>query len=254
MAGWLYQAARRGILTTRYPIDPPTEEEGPKAAHAPRAAPGGAPDLLRGKEVCPSGALGPEGIRQGACIRCARCTSAKLELAGPVDLVARTAQGLLWPAGAPSAASRDGEKATPLRGFPRSLHVFLVDVGSCNACNLESLSLMNPFYDSQRLGIFFTNSPRHADVLLVVGIPTEELVPALRRAHEAMPSPKAVVAVGACALEGGIFRGHAGTRGPLDGILPVDVYVPGCPPPPVAILRGLLEVLGRFPEKEGAPR
>lgn len=248
VAGWWYQAARRGIVTTRYPATPPSDEEGAVSAHAPRAGPGA--DLGAGKELCPSHAIGPEGIRQGACIRCARCTSAKFELQGPVDLTSRDAKGLLWPAGAPPKTEG---KEPPLRTFPRSLHVFLVDVGSCNGCNLECTALSNPFYDSQRLGIFFTNSPRHADVLLVVGIPTEELIPPLLRAHEAMPNPKAVVAAGACSLDGGLFLGQHGTRGPLDAILPVDVYVPGCPPTPVAILRGILEVRERFPAPERRP-
>ncbi len=250
MAGWLCQAARRGIVTTRYPAQPPTIEEGPTTSHAPEARPEGGADLGRGKEVCPTGAIGPEGVRQGACIRCARCTAAKFELLGPVDLTSRSAKGLLWPAGAPP---NDQTTEPPrLHGFPRSLHVFLVDVGSCNGCNLECSALSNPYYDSQRLGIFFTNSPRHADVLLVVGIPTEELIPALLRAHAAIPAPQAVVAAGACALEGGIFLGQPGTRGPLDALLPVDVYVPGCPPTPLAILRGILEVRERLVHPGGS--
>ncbi len=244
MAGWLYQAVRRGIVTTRYPSQPPTAEEGPTSSHAPEARPGGGADLVQGHELCPTGAIGLEGVRQGACIRCSRCTAARFELHGPVDLTSRSAKGLLWPTGTPP--KKETEELPRLHRFPRSLHVFLVDVGSCNGCNLECTALSNPYYDSQRLGIFFTNSPRHADVLLVVGIPTEELIPPLLRAHEAIPAPKAVVAAGACALDGGIFLGQKGTRGPLDAILPVDVYVPGCPPTPVAILRGILEVRERL--------
>ncbi|HTP55673.1 MAG TPA: NADH-quinone oxidoreductase subunit NuoB [Thermoplasmata archaeon] len=123
--------------------------------------------------------------------------------------------------------------------------MFLVDVGSCNACNLEVIALANPFYDSQRLGVFFTNSPRHADALLVVGVPTEPMVEPVRRAYEAMPGPKAVIAVGACPISGGAFRGNPGLRASIDELVPVDIYVPGCPPTPVQILDAILTLVGR---------
>jgi Ni,Fe-hydrogenase III small subunit len=245
MAGWIFQAARRGILTTRYPDELPTPEEAPALAHAPMAPSGRTVDLEPAEKICPTSAIGREGVRQGACIRCGRCTAAGLAMSGPVDLVARTREGLTWKDGHPPGAAEDPIHPRDA-AFSRSLHVFLVDIGSCNGCNLECSAIANPFYDSQRLGIFFTNSPRHADLLLVVGVPTPELVGPVRSAYDAMPAPKAVVAVGACAIDGGIFAGRTGLPGPLDSILPVDVYVPGCPPPPIAILRGLLEARNRL--------
>ncbi len=148
----------------------------------------------------------------------------------------------------PGAPSPTGPSPA-LDGFRRSLHLFLVDVGSCNACNLEVMALANPYYDASRLGIFFTNSPRHADALLVVGVPTDEMVEPLRRAYDALPAPKVVVAVGVCPISGGVFAGGRGLRGPLDTLVPVDVYVPGCPPTPLNVLDGLLTAIGR-----GRPR
>ncbi|HTZ61791.1 MAG TPA: NADH:ubiquinone oxidoreductase [Thermoplasmata archaeon] len=238
MPSWIEQAAHRGILTTRFPRTPATEEEVPASARAPVA-----PDLEslgRARDACPVGAITEWTVDQGRCIRCARCLPAGLAFRGPVDASTRSRAALVTGETLPSSA---GEPPV-LPGFRRSLHLFLVDVGSCNACNLEVLAIANPFYDSQRLGIFFTNSPRHADVLLVVGVPTPEMREPLRRAFEAIPAPKAVVAVGACPISGGAFSGTPGLAGGLDELLPVDVFVPGCPPPPVALLAALARIAG----------
>ncbi len=245
MAGWIGQSARRGILTTSFPDTAATPEEAPELGRAPEAIPGPTVDLSAAERLCPTSAIGRDEIAQGSCIRCGRCAAAGLRFVDPTFVAARPTD-LLWPKGRPPAAV-PGPSDSPFR---RSVHVFLVDAGSCNACNLEVLALANPYYDSQRLGIFLTNSPRHADVLLVVGIPTQGLLEPLRRAYEALPSPKLVVAVGACALDGGIFRGAPNTSAPLAGQLPVDVFVPGCPPTPVAVLAGLLRAMGRgVPER-----
>ena len=128
----------------------------------------------------------------------------------------------------------------------RSLHIRHLDAGSCNGCDWEITALLNPYHDVQRLGIDFVASPRHADLLLVTGIMTRNLEAAARRTYEAMPAPRLVVGVGACAISGGVFAGtYAGNDG-IAGVLPVDVFVPGCPPRPEALIHGLLVALGRL--------
>ena len=127
----------------------------------------------------------------------------------------------------------------------RSLHVRQVDAGSCNACELEIAATTNPVFDLERFGIHFVASPRHADVLLVTGPVTRNMEIALRRTYEAAPDPRIVVAVGACGCSGGIFGvGTYASIGGVDRVLPVDVYIPGCPPRPQAILNGLLVAMG----------
>ena len=130
--------------------------------------------------------------------------------------------------------------------FGRSLHVRQVDAGSCNACELEIISTSNPVFDLERFGIHFVASPRHADVLLVTGPVTRNMEIALQRTYEATPEPRIVVAIGACGCSGGLFGegGHASVGG-VDRVVPVDVYVPGCPPTPQAILFGLFVAMER---------
>jgi Ni,Fe-hydrogenase III small subunit len=142
------------------------------------------------------------------------------------------------------------ESASRLRGrihgaFGRSLHVRQVDAGSCNGCELEIAATTNPLFDLERFGVHFVASPRHADLLLVTGPVTRNMEIALRRTYEATPEPRVVVAVGACGCSGGIFgEGSYAALGGVDRVLPVDVYVPGCPPRPQAILNGLLVAMG----------
>ena len=127
----------------------------------------------------------------------------------------------------------------------RSLHVRQVDAGSCNGCELEIAATTNPLYDLERFGIHLVASPRHADVLLVTGPVTRNMEIALRRTYDAAPEPRIVVAVGACGCSGGIFgEGTYAAVGGVDRVLPVDVYIPGCPPRPQAILNGLLVAMG----------
>jgi Ni,Fe-hydrogenase III small subunit/Pyruvate/2-oxoacid:ferredoxin oxidoreductase delta subunit len=127
----------------------------------------------------------------------------------------------------------------------RSLHVRQVDAGSCNGCELEIGATTNPLFDLERFGIHLVASPRHADVLLVTGPVTRNMEVALRRTYEAAPEPRIVVAVGACGCSGGIFgEGTYAAVGGVDRVLPVDVYIPGCPPRPQAILNGLLVAMG----------
>jgi Ni,Fe-hydrogenase III small subunit len=135
------------------------------------------------------------------------------------------------------------------RIFGRSLHIREVDAGSCNGCEIEITALNNPIYDVERFGIHFVASPRHADMLLVTGPVTRNMEIALKQTYDATPAPKLVVAVGACGISGGIFGQSYASCGGVDKVVPVDVYVPGCPPGPEALLRGILLALGRGPGK-----
>jgi len=241
MTSWVGRAVRRGILSSHYPQSPAASEEVPVTGRPPVAGPEslGTPT---NPGVCPVGAISVGSVDQGRCIRCARCCAEGFAFVGAVEAATRRRNDLIWNPGerAPLAAID-----APLAKLGRSLHVFMIDVGSCNACNLEVFALTNPYYDASRLGIFFTNSPHHADVLLVVGALTDNMAPALQRAYDALPEPKAVVAVGACPISAGVFRGSPGVRDSITASIPVDIFVPGCPPPPVAVLDGILRLSGR---------
>ena len=125
----------------------------------------------------------------------------------------------------------------------RSLSIREVDAGSCNGCELEIHALNNIVYDLERFGLRFVASPRHADVLLVTGPVTKNMRQALERTYAATPDPKWVVAVGDCARNGGVFAGSAACVGGVSEVLPVDLHIPGCPPSPTALLKGLLALL-----------
>lgn len=135
-------------------------------------------------------------------------------------------------------------KANIDRIFGGSLAIRIVDAGSCNACELEIHALNNPFYDLERFGLKFVASPRHADVLLVTGPVTHNMREALQRTYDATPSPKWVVAVGACALDGGVFAGGYACVGAVSEVIPVDLKIPGCPPTPLMLIKGLLTLIG----------
>ncbi len=136
-------------------------------------------------------------------------------------------------------------EARARRLFGRALAVREVDAGSCNGCEIEITGLMSPVYDSERFGIHFVASPRHADLLLVTGPVTRNMEVPLRKTYEATPAPKLVVAVGDCARTCGVFKGSYAVAGSVDQIVPVDAFVDGCPPEPADILRGILAALGR---------
>jgi Ni,Fe-hydrogenase III small subunit len=125
----------------------------------------------------------------------------------------------------------------------RSLSIRQVDAGSCNGCELEIHALSNAFYDLERLGLRFVASPRHADVLLVTGPVTKNMREALLRTYDATPDPKWVVAVGACAVDGGIFAGSYAVAGGVKETIPVDLHIRGCPPSPAELLQGLIALL-----------
>jgi len=129
------------------------------------------------------------------------------------------------------------------RRLGRSLSIRMVDAGSCNGCEMEINALSNPFYDLERFGLRFVASPRHADVLMVTGPVTKNMVEALQRTYTAMPDLKWVVAAGDCARGGGCFAGSYAIVGGVEAVLPVDLHIPGCPPAPVALLKGLLAIL-----------
>lgn len=205
-------------------------------------------------QVCPTDAItvaghGPsEGrlnVDYGRCVVCQLCTdtcpSGAMESSFDWAFGVRQRDDLIWreaPAAAVAVAPSPG-------AFHRSLHIRHVDAGSCNGCESELQALNNPFYNLHRLGIFFTASPRFADLLLVTGPVTYAMRDALRATYDAMPEPRWVMAVGTCAVSGGIAGGGYAAGHGLEGVLPVDVYLPGCPPNPAAIIHALLMFLGR---------
>ncbi|MBW6518236.1 MAG: NADH-quinone oxidoreductase subunit B family protein [ANME-2 cluster archaeon] len=133
--------------------------------------------------------------------------------------------------------------------FGRSLHIREVDAGSCNGCEVEVNSLSNPIYDIERFGVHIVASPRHADMLLVTGPVTRNMELALLKTYNATPSPKLVAAMGSCACNGGIFGDTYASGGGVDRVLPVDIYIPGCPPRPQAVIFGLMMAMNRFEQK-----
>jgi Ni,Fe-hydrogenase III small subunit len=134
---------------------------------------------------------------------------------------------------------------TAKRRLGRSLSIRQVDAGSCNGCELEIHALNNAFYDLERFGLHFVASPRHADVLLVTGPVTKNMREALQRTYDATPDPKWVVAVGDCALDGGLFSGSYGIVGGVNRVAPVDLHIGGCPPRPAQLLQGLIALMER---------
>jgi len=157
----------------------------------------------------------------------------------------QVATPLAWSDGFEWAATGDAWTAPLDHAFRHSVHVIVVDAGDCGACLREVKQLGNPYYNMHRLGFFITPTPRHADILLVVGPVTDHMRIALCKTYDAMPTPKRVIAVGACALSGGVFGPSFVAESGVARVLPVDVEVPGEPPPPLAILHALLVATGR---------
>jgi len=160
------------------------------------------------------------------------------------------AEGLLRTALTEAAPSADdlaelgaAFDAAARRRLGRSLSIRQVDAGSCNACELEIHALANAYYDLERFGLRFVASPRHADVLLVTGPVTLNMKEALQRTWTATPAPKWVVAVGGCAIDGGLFAGSYACADGVEAVVPMDLRIPGCPPTPTALLKGLLTLL-----------
>jgi Ni,Fe-hydrogenase III small subunit/Pyruvate/2-oxoacid:ferredoxin oxidoreductase delta subunit len=213
---------------------------------------------------CPSGAIvrrgdaGCVGINFDECVFCALCEdvcptgavrmSNSLELAEKDRHRLRSSTLVIEAENLPEIAVEElnAKLADKIRRvFGRSLQIREVDSGSCNGCDYEIDAMNNPFNDIERLGIKFVASPRHADLLLVTGTAARNMEQALIKTYHATPDPKLVVAVGACACSGGIFRDNYAVNRGIDCLVPVDAYIPGCPPRPQAILYGILKVLDR---------
>jgi Ni,Fe-hydrogenase III small subunit/ferredoxin len=207
--------------------------------------------------LCPTGAIssGPSGrvrLDQGRCILCGRCVAARPDVFGwsaGQGSAALTRAGLVAPpAETPRAlAEARASLAARTRALRRSVHLRHVDTGSDGSEEWEILALLNPVYDIHRLGMFFTASPRHADILLATGPGAHGMTGPLLETYEAMPHPKVVIAVGTDAVGGGILSPSYAVSGGIGAIVPVDVWLPGSPPPPFAILSALLLALGRLP-------
>lgn len=192
-------------------------------------------------------------VDYGRCVACQLCVevcpSNAFTASTDWAFGVRRREDLNWSASSAMADESQALKGAIRRVFGRSLHIRHVDSGSCNGCESELQALNNPFYNLHRLGIFFTPSPRFADLLLVTGPVTYAMRAPLLAAFEAMPEPKFVMAMGTCAVSGGTNGGGYACGNGLDGVLPVDVYLPGCPPNPAAIIHSLLMLLERAPQR-----
>jgi len=135
------------------------------------------------------------------------------------------------------------------KAFTKALWVYHVNTGACNGCDIEVINTLTPYYDVERFGIKLVGSPRHADVLLVTGPVTRPMVKSVKRIYEATPAPKLVFAIGSCPTDGGIWYDTYNVIGGLDKVIPVNFYVPGCPPRPEAIVYGVAQALGLVPKK-----
>ena len=274
----LRKSLATGIVTTRYPQVP--AEVSSQARWRPEIDFANWRDARPAVAACPIGALACEeggGTRTvtldlGKCTFCGLCAEADaaIRMTNVRELAARrkadlvtTAKYELSPGGAqqkllgpqpstlnpqpPSLDAIGAElKARVDKVLGRSLHIREVDAGSCNGCEMEIVGLNSPVYDVERFGIHFVASPRHADMLLVTGPVSRNMELALRKTYDATPAPRLVVAVGACGCSGGIFGQNYASLGGVDKVIPVDVYIPGCPPNPHALLHGILLAVGRL--------
>jgi Ni,Fe-hydrogenase III small subunit/formate hydrogenlyase subunit 6/NADH:ubiquinone oxidoreductase subunit I len=278
----LRKSLATGVVTTRYPAT--AAEISSQARGKPEIDFVNWKDARPAAAICPTGAIAcrDEGgerlatLDLGKCIFCGLCAEADpaIRMTNQCELAARKKEALISSVRYKLAADGTQEQMlTPLQHlnsstlqrpgeslevlgqkikeradkiFGRSLHIREVDAGSCNGCEIEIVGLNSPVYDVERFGIHFVASPRHADMLLVTGPVTRNMELALKKTYEAMPEPRLVVAVGACGCGGGIFGVNYAARGGVDQVIPVDVYIPGCPPNPHALLHGLLTAIGRL--------
>lgn len=277
----LRQSLKVGIATTSYPRTPP--EVSSRARGRPAIDWAAWKDARPAAAICPTGAIefrDDAGTRTrtvsldlGRCVFCGLCAEVDraIRMTSECELAARsraelrsaaryrlkddgTHHRLLEEVPRPGAGAVDAVGRELRRRIHsvlgRSLHIREVDAGSCNGCEVEINALSNPIYDLERFGIHLVASPRHADMLLVTGPVTRNMELALRKTYDATPEPRLVVAVGACGCSGGIFGRNYATCGGVDSVLPVDVYIPGCPPNPYALLHGILLAVGRLEPRE----
>ncbi len=206
-------------------------------------------DCTRCIDACPTEAIrkneGTLTIDLGRCLFCAQCAAAcptgAIEFSRDYRLAAGSRADLILHGQAMKLAEALGKKARSL--FGRSLKLRQVSAGGCNACEADTNVLSTVVFDLGRFGIQFVASPRHADGLLITGPVTRNMKLALEKTYEAVPDPKIVIAVGACAISGGPYLDRPEVCNGVEGIMPVDLYVPGCPPHPITILDGLLRFL-----------
>ncbi|HSM93763.1 MAG TPA: 4Fe-4S binding protein [Anaeromyxobacteraceae bacterium] len=255
MTGILRTRLRLGRQTIAYPDGParfPERFRGRPAIQAQRCREG----CRECEEACPTDAItrpapGRVALDTGACVFCGRCEEACNEggivFTRDYRLSARRREALTLTGDAPQLAEALDAKARRL--FGRSLKLRQVSAGGCNGCEAELNAAGNVQFDLSRFGIQFVASPRHADGVVVTGPVTGNMRRALVETWEATPAPKLLIAVGACACSGGPFKGspacHGGADGAIPGV-PVDLFIPGCPPHPVTVLDGLLRLLGRI--------
>ena len=239
MADWVLKGLRTGVRSSAYPArldSTPGISPGRPIGTRIRSATAAAE--LAG--CCPTHAIahddGGVSIDHGRCIHCLRCQR-------DVDEPPKWDAGYEWAAQTSTVASLS--KLASI--FGRSLHLRFLDAGACGACMSEARQMNNPYYNLHRLGIFITPTPRNADVLLIGGPVSDAMRLPLRKTYDAMPTPKRVVAIGACAASGGVFGPSFAAGGGAAEVVPVDVIVPGCPPPPLAIIHGLLVAVERKP-------
>jgi Ni,Fe-hydrogenase III small subunit/NAD-dependent dihydropyrimidine dehydrogenase PreA subunit len=264
MPVWTWFGVKSGVVSTRWP-----EGQGPDGQDGvlglPRFDAGRCQQAAAGctdcVAACPAEAIRPaerDGqvmLDYARCVGCQLCTEVCPDGAFTPSrdwaYAVRDKSDLLA-SGAPPGPAIKGQEvafAEELKNFGKSLHIRHVDAGSCNGCESELQALLNPFYNLHRLGIFFTPSPRFADLLLVTGPVTAAMHEPLVRTWEAMPEPRWVMALGTCATGGGTNGGGYACHNGLEGILPVDVWLPGCPPNPAAIIEALLMLLKRRPQR-----
>jgi Ni,Fe-hydrogenase III small subunit/ferredoxin len=260
---WITRGLRHGVVTSRYPRRSDGYGDGFSGGIAVSGGVVDATRLARCIAECPTGAITiePDGpvVDRGRCIHCGRCVDVAPEVfsySSGVETARTRRQTLVVPTPSESDESlaalraRLSRRTTVLR---RSVHVRHVDAGSDGSDEWEVAALTNPTYDVQRLGIFFTASPRHADVLLVTGVATLGMRDALVATYEAMAAPKVVVAAGVEAISGGLFSRTYASLGGVDSVLPVDVYVPGAPATPFGLLHGILVAVSILAEPAGEP-
>lgn len=261
MLAWIARGLRGGRITTRYPRAP---ELPPEGFHGQVRLRHRRPAGNRLVKVCPTGAItidaaGQLRLDRSRCILCGACVRAapdRFAFERRYESAARSRPALIE--GSPVEEQPDVALRRPLvrrsGALRRSVHVRHIDTGSDGSEEWEIQALWNPYYDIQRLGFFLTHSPRHADILIVTGGVTEAMRRPLELTWEVMPEPKALVAAGTDACSGGLSAASGLTAGGVDRVLPVDVYVPGSPPSPIALLDGLLAAVGllRAGERRGA--